>query len=278
MHHIGSTAALHTISLGAGVQSSVLALMATAKKIGPMPAAAIFADTGDEPQSVYRWLDWLEPQLAFPVIRTKHPSGFSLSQKSTMLRTSRKTGNTYLSPSLPVYTIDFNWKNGMMPRQCTRDFKIDLVRRETRRLMKLWGVHRSCQWIGISTDEMDRTKPSKIPGTTSVWPLIEIGMSRLDCIAWAAHAGFPEPPRSACVFCPYHCDQEWLRLRDDEPEAFEAAVAYEDRLRDAVTKATAIKAEDVFLHADRRPLVDVAFSLKRNKHLFGYECEGLCGI
>lgn len=35
----------HVISLGAGVQSSTMALMATAGEIEPMPECAIFADT-----------------------------------------------------------------------------------------------------------------------------------------------------------------------------------------------------------------------------------------
>jgi hypothetical protein len=50
---------IHILSLGAGVQSSTLALMAAAGEVTPMPTAAIFADTQDEPASVYRWLDWL---------------------------------------------------------------------------------------------------------------------------------------------------------------------------------------------------------------------------
>ena len=59
----------NVISLGAGVQSSTMALMAARGLITPMPDAAIFADTQDEPASVYRWLDWLEKQLPFPVNR-----------------------------------------------------------------------------------------------------------------------------------------------------------------------------------------------------------------
>jgi len=59
----------NVISLGAGVQSSTIALMAAHGEIAPMPDAAIFADTQAEPVSVYRWLDWLETQLQFPVHR-----------------------------------------------------------------------------------------------------------------------------------------------------------------------------------------------------------------
>src|SRR5580765_5491306 len=60
---------IHIISLGAGVQSSTMALMAAHGEITPMPVAAIFADTQGEPASVYKWLDWLEGQLPFPVHR-----------------------------------------------------------------------------------------------------------------------------------------------------------------------------------------------------------------
>lgn len=60
---------LVVLSLGAGVQSSVMALMAAKGQITPMPDYAIFADTQAEPDHLYFWLDWLEKQLPFPVIR-----------------------------------------------------------------------------------------------------------------------------------------------------------------------------------------------------------------
>ena len=53
------------ISLGAGVQSTAMALLAHHKEIKP-PDYAVFADTGWEPQAVYDHLDWLESYLNFP--------------------------------------------------------------------------------------------------------------------------------------------------------------------------------------------------------------------
>jgi len=44
---------INVLSLGAGVQSSTMALMAAKGEITPMPDCAIFADTQAEPQSVY---------------------------------------------------------------------------------------------------------------------------------------------------------------------------------------------------------------------------------
>jgi 3'-phosphoadenosine 5'-phosphosulfate sulfotransferase (PAPS reductase)/FAD synthetase len=59
---------LNILSLGAGVQSSTMALMAAHGEL-PMPDCAIFADTQWEPKAIYKHLDWLEKQLPFPVHR-----------------------------------------------------------------------------------------------------------------------------------------------------------------------------------------------------------------
>jgi hypothetical protein len=47
------TTPIRILSLGAGVQSTTLALMAAHGEIGPMPDCAIFADTQWEPRRVY---------------------------------------------------------------------------------------------------------------------------------------------------------------------------------------------------------------------------------
>lgn len=266
---------IHILSLGAGVQSSTLALMAAAGEIGPMPTAAVFADTQAEPKSVYTWLDWLEKQLPYPVIRA---TAGNLADDATRLRTSKKSGNTYLKPSLPVFTLTVG-KRGMSMRQCTRDYKIDVVRKATRKIMKEKGVKTCKMWIGISTDEAIRMKPSQDRRFEHLWPLIEKGISREGCLSWMAKAKHPEPPRSACSFCPYHSDREWIRLRDTEPEAFADAVAFEKRLSASFKGSTAMKADAAFLHASRVPLDQVVFNGEGSQHdLFGEECEGMCGV
>ena len=60
---------LVVISLGAGVQSTTMALMAAHGEITPMPDCAVFADTQAEPKAVYEHLAWLmSPNvLPFPV-------------------------------------------------------------------------------------------------------------------------------------------------------------------------------------------------------------------
>ena len=66
---IVSDVKLRCLSLGAGVQSTTMALMAARGELTPMPDIAIFADTGWEPAAVYDHLDWLRSGevLPFPV-------------------------------------------------------------------------------------------------------------------------------------------------------------------------------------------------------------------
>ena len=91
---------VHIISLGAGVQSSTMALMAAHGEIGPMPTAAIFADTQAEPPSVYKWLDWLEERLPFPVYRV---SAGNLTDDMLRLRTSKRSGQKYMKLLIPAF-------------------------------------------------------------------------------------------------------------------------------------------------------------------------------
>lgn len=50
---------MNIISLGAGVQSTTLLLMAVHGEIEPKPEYAIFADTGWEPVKVYKYIEAL---------------------------------------------------------------------------------------------------------------------------------------------------------------------------------------------------------------------------
>src|SRR5512141_936433 len=119
---------LRVISLGAGVQSTTMALMAARGQIGPMPDCAIFADTGAEPAAVYKHLDWLEPQLPFPVHRV---SAGNLRQD---IMKPRKTGKYALMP-IPAYVN--SGKGGMVARSCTRDYKIRPIIKKVRELTGL---------------------------------------------------------------------------------------------------------------------------------------------
>ena len=255
---------LNIISLGAGVQSSTMALMAAHGEITPMPDCAIFADTGDEPASVYDWLAWLENKLPFPVVRV---SIGTLSIAASAVRESKR--GAYLKHNIPVFFSGA----GMQDRHCTLDFKITPILRYANMIR---GSQRVSQWLGISKDEAHRMKPSSKKWVDNRYPLIEMNMTRLHCLEWMQAKGYPRPPRSACVYCPFHSDDEWMRLKTDEPQEFARAVAFEKKYQIAAAQTRLIGVP--FLHDSRIPLETVEFESGRNADMFGNDCTGGCGV
>src|SRR3990167_5386150 len=106
---------LNIISLGAGVQSSTMALMAAHGEITPMPDCAIFADTQQEPMAIYKWLDWLETQLPFPVYRvTKGDLG------ADFIKALRDKKGRCGQPPFFVKNTTATAGVGMLWRKCTQ--------------------------------------------------------------------------------------------------------------------------------------------------------------
>lgn len=123
----------HVISLGAGVQSSTMALMAAAGEITPMPEFAVFADTLAEPDAVYHWLDWLEKQLPFPVRRV---NAGGLLNEALLLRVRNDNTGFYASSHIPAFVLNRDGTTGITPRQCTTDHKIVPIMRELKSQFK----------------------------------------------------------------------------------------------------------------------------------------------
>lgn len=267
------------LNLGAGVQSSTIALMAATGQITPMPNFAIFADTQAEPASVYKWLDWLEAKLPFPVHRV---TAGNMTKNMMALRTA-KDGRKWTKSCIPAFMKAPDGSVGLLGRSCTADYKIAPILKNLRQLCNIKRGEKAVQitqWIGISYDEIQRMKPSRDAWTQHRWPLIELEMRRHDCISWLKKHGFPEPPRSACVYCPFHSNKEWRKLKEHEPEAFAEAVRVEKELQR--TKAMTDNIRSIpWLHKSCLPLSQVDLSTEADAgqlDMFGNECEGLCGV
>ena len=151
---------LTVISLGAGVQSSTMALMTGTGDL-PIPDCAIFADTGYESKSCYAYLDFLKKVLPYPVYVVKFGN-----IKDDMLK-ARGTTDFVVAPFYTQETI--TGKKGMILRQCTNQYKIQPIKQKIRELCGIKkGKHFPKdqyveQWIGISKDEIGRMKPARDP-------------------------------------------------------------------------------------------------------------------
>ena len=115
-----SSHSLTVISLGGGVQSSVMALMASEGEFGKVPDCAIFADTHWEPPTIYTHMDWLSSNLSFPLHVVDN--GRSLREDARAL--VNHSGNSSFI-DLPLYLKGLDGHgDGIGRRQCTEHYKI----------------------------------------------------------------------------------------------------------------------------------------------------------
>jgi hypothetical protein len=275
----------HILNLGAGVQSTTLYLMACQGYFHI--DCAIFADTQDEPAAVYRHLYWLQT-LGGPTILVRTRGRLSDDLK----RGENSTGQRFAS--IPAYTmLPGEEEEGRTRRQCSKEYKVEVIERTIRRdVLGLKARQRIpqdveiTQYVGISLDEagrFERVKRNARIGKMRA-PLIERFMTRADCLTWLKEFGnVPhEVPRSACVFCPMHDDEEWLRVKS-VPEDWDHALEVDQALRTPGTIVNRNMDAEMFLHRSCQPLVQIEFKprAKDDRQIsmpFWRECAGVCGI
>jgi hypothetical protein len=265
------------LSLGAGVQSTTLALMAESGELGDVPDCAIFADTGAEPQSVYDHLAKLKLAVSFPIYEV------SAGNIRDDLVRGTNSGGVKRFASIPFFLDRGKLGIGMARRQCTSEYKIHPINKKIRELLGYGPRQRvppnSAEvWIGISTDEAIRMKPSRLGYIRNRWPLIEKQVSRGKCVDWLAQNGW-DAPKSACTFCPFRSDESWIHMKATDPDSFEDAVKVDYALR-AGEHAGSFRAIP-YVHRSCKPLdkVDLRTNMELGQpDLFNNECEGMCGI
>jgi len=248
---------LRVLSLGAGVQSTTLALMSAAGELEPLDCA-IFADTQAEPAAVYRHLEWLTQPglLPFPVYTV------TVGNLAEILIHPPAKGWKSRTMMLPAHQPP----NGMARKYCTSNYKTHPIRKKLNALRRKADVE---LWIGISTDEAMRMKPAQEPWLMRRHPLIERHMSRMDCRGWIFKHGYPQPPKSSCVFCPYRGDS-WGAMKRDAPDDWKLACKVDDAIRENF-------APTFFVHRSLQRLADADVG-EDQPELFGNECEGMCGV
>ena len=225
---------IHVLNLGAGVQSTALFLLAREPDSNLRFDLAIFADTGEEPAGVYAHLDHLK-SLGTPEIWVRSAGKLG----DDLIHGRNSTGQRFVS--IPAFTKGPEGKVGMVRRQCTAEYKIEVVNKAIRRevlglqprqrVPKNVTVH---QCFGISTDEAARAERAKkrfdgVRHTVPHWPLIEMNWSRKVCVEYLRTKLPHEVPKSSCVFCPFKTNQSWRHLKQTDPAGWDRAVEIETR-------------------------------------------------
>jgi hypothetical protein len=247
---------MRVLSLGAGVQSTTIALLACEGHI-ERPDAAIFADTGWEPKQVYRQVDRIAAELAgagIPLYRVSKGN----------LRVDATTADEGRFATVPYFVRNPDGTQGIGRRQCTSEYKLGPIMRKCRELLgaKAPAFRRVPrgrtveQWIGFSTDEIDRVNNRRENlYTTKRYPLLELGMSRKDCRRYLDEVGWGDTVKSACIGCPYHGNKTWRDMRDHRPDEWADAVAFDHAIRKGGARRGAAELNgEAFLHRSMLPL------------------------
>lgn len=254
---------MRLLSLGAGVQSSALMLLAAEGRLGHVDAA-IFANPQQESAATYAQLDRLEKEVAAP-------AGIPVYRV-----TAGDIGADALDPdhrfaSMPLHILNQDGSPGMGRRQCTSEYKLKPIKRKVRELLGYphptpvpKGVFAETL-IGFSRDEIGRVSDSSVKYMRAAFPLLDLegaadgrlGWTRTDCLRYLRKNGFPNVPKSSCVMCPFHGNAQWRDMRDNQPDEWDRAVKFDHAIRAGHANANA-KGQPLlgtaYLHRSRLPL------------------------
>lgn len=265
---------MRVLSLGAGVQSTTIALLVIDGVLPPIDHA-IFADTGWEPAKVYEHLERLTPEL--------ERAGITLHRVSAGNIREDALDPSHRYASMPVFlkskpTETNRRGHGIGRRQCTSEYKLTPIKAKVRELLGATvttdangrrrvgrvpgrpGGRFATNYVGISADEAGRIKPSDVRYMVRCDPLVDLletPWTRTACEAYLRER-WPHPvPRSACIGCPFHDNREWRLMRDTEPAEWADAVEFDHAIRDGIDhspdKSQPWRGK-LYLHADRVPL------------------------
>jgi len=206
----------HVLGLSGGRDSAALAVYMR-QHYPELDIEYFFTDTGKELPEVYEFLGRLEGFLGKPILRLNPDRDFDFWLK--------QYNNFLPSPQT---------------RWCTRQLKLRPFEHWLRPILEE-GTH-VFSYVAIRADEEYREGySSKHKNLKILLPFKEAGIDKpgvLDILE-ASGLGLPRyydwRSRSGCTFCFYQQKIEWVRLKEQHPEAFEEAKSYE---KDAVAQGS----------------------------------------
>lgn len=250
------------LSFGGGVQSTAIALMIAkhpevfAEKGLLIPKHIIFADTGAEPDYVLH-----NVEKVFSILDKVGLKTYTVQAKETILDDAKKSNGRGIATP-PYFTKNEYGDMGILRRQCTKTYKIEPITKKQREILGYKPRVRIPQghsrlWLGISTDELGRAKPSLNKWMVNIFPLLELRLDRTACATYCYKELGYAVKKSACFFCPYKHQEEWVSMKRDNPELFARAVEFDERIRHLNQMGKGIR-DKCFIHRSGYPLKDAA--------------------
>ena len=198
----------HVLGLSGGRDSAALAIFMR-QRHPEIDIDYFFTDTGKELPEVYEYLTRLEGYLGKPIERLNPDRDFDFWLKSYK-----------------------NYLPSAQSRWCTRQLKLRPFERWVREFLDAGDTVVS--YVAIRSDEEYREGYQSNKDKLLVrLPFKEAGIDKPGVIEILEGSGLGLPEyygwrsRSGCTFCFFQQKIEWVRLKEEHPEAFEEAKRYE---------------------------------------------------
>lgn len=253
------------LSFGAGMQSTALALMSceNAKAdeslfpLVPVYDEVVFCDLGFEPPWVLNQVEFTRKACEWAGIPFK-------VLDAPLYRDFMENFGERRTISIPWWTLGDDGHKSKMPRNCTIDYKVELISKHVR--WELLGYRKGQRLrdedkkahemhMGFSAEEACRCKESPNPMFVNRFPLVEMGLTRADNYAYIKDVWGLDTKASACCFCPFHQNYFYLYLKNNLPETYEKLAGVDNLLRDKNPKPP--MEANLFISRSRKRLEDL---------------------
>lgn len=269
------------LSCGAGMQSTALALMSCEnKKYGdnrhplvPIYDAILFCDLGEEPRWVYDQVYFIQSACEEVGI------DFYVLESDLYSHYMDKFGHSRVV-SIPFWSVDEDGKKGKMMRNCTLEFKINIMQKFVR--MNLLGYKKGQRTkqedmkahemhLGFSIEEKKRCRDNPHKMFVNKFPLCELGLERKDNYAYIKDVWGLETKASACNFCPFHRNYFFRHLKNNYQEEYGKLIELDNLLEDGQPN-TKIRSK-LYISRSRKRIKDLSDEECDDKETFDYKGE-----
>lgn len=240
----------HVLGLSGGRDSAALAVFMR-QRHPHLDIEYFFTDTGKELPEVYEYLTRLEGFLGKQIVRLNPDMGFDFWLKEF---------NHFL-PSPQT-------------RWCTRELKLKPFQRWIKPSLR--SGQSVTSYVAIRADEDHREGMiTTDPGLRVVLPFKEHQIDKQGVIEILENSGLGLPAyygwrsRSGCTFCFFQQKIEWVRLKQEHPDAFEEAKRYEKLAIDHGSPFTwsANESLDELEKPERTARIKEDFELRKKREL-----------
>lgn len=202
---------LQVLSCGLGTQSTAMVILVH-QGILEKPDVVLFADTGEEMPETLKHLHRVKSLCNQMGVNFQVVKGYD---------------------GLPL--LDYYKQRGTIPmigfRSCTQKFKITPQRHYMRSIVgNQNGVLLAESWVGITTDEIKRVRTSDVKWSGLKYPLINLNLSRDDCIKINTDFGW-HVGKSGCHCCPYQSGKRWADVKENYPDLFLRSMETENKYK-----------------------------------------------